>query len=375
MAFARSVSLLCSFAAALLCSTPLIGQAQAAQEGSREQPSSPGAATIVLVGALGEDGALAEVLVEFLGRRQVAVRFLRQPQFRSHDLLAALKDDAVHVFIVPEPGGARLHFRGPTGQRFLLREVQLPSGLDEIGRELLGQIVESSVYALLHTKAGITRQEAQTELERLASQPPRASVAPTPADAIEAAPPPSKTQPSGWEAWSALRYAAEFTGDPGLGHGAGLELGLGLRRGFLVRARAFGERWFPQSVQGSAIGAELVTTRARLVLDLGFELEAGLALLVSVGGGVDRARIEPGYVREPSVVLAEPSHKWQPAARGELRLEIGGGPWQLALAASIESSLRDTHYDMIVGGVATRIAEEWPLRPGAALAFAWRPRF
>jgi hypothetical protein len=375
MSFARSIFLLCSFAAVLLRSPPLLGQSQAEQDSAKRQPSSTAAATIVLVGALGEDGALADVLLEFLRRRQVEVRFVRQPQFHNDELLAARQDDAVQVFVVPSSDGARLYFRGPTGERFLLRKVELPRGLDELGRELLGQIVESSVDALLHTEAGITREEAQTELDKQAPQPPRVSVSQTrPGKAIEAASSPAKAEPSAWEGWLALRYAAELTGDPGLGHGPGLEFGLGMRRTFLVRARVIGERWFPQSIQGAAIGADLLTARARLVLDLGFELDARAALLVSIGGGMDRLRIEPAYAREHAVELAEPSLKWLPAAHAELRLEVGGSSLRLALATSLETSLRDTHYDIVVDGNAVRIAEEWPVRPGASIALAWRPR-
>ena len=374
MFFSRPGSLCCAYAAVLFCSRAALADS-GPENGPGATVTSPAAASIVLVGEMGENEELRELLVEFLERKAVQSRFVRQPEFRRQELLAASKDDSVHVFVVPAAGRARLYFRGPDGQRFLLREVELRNGLDEVGRELIGQIVESSVDALLHSAAGITREEVQSELEKQAPEPAPAPAAPERSEPTERALPAAIAPRSELEAWCALRYAAEFAGDPGLGHGPGLELGIGARRGLLLRGRVFGERWFPQSVQGNTIGADIVATRARLALDLGFELGSAATLILSLGAGADLVRVEPGRARDPSVVPAATSESAVPAARGELRLEFGGDVWQLAFAVSADSSLADTHYDVTAGSTVQRVAEEWAVRPGTAVAIGWRPRF
>jgi hypothetical protein len=96
---------------------------------------------------------------------------------------------------------------------------------------------------------------------------------------------------------------------------------------------------------------------------------------VSLGAGADLVRVEPGPARVQGVMPAAPSESAVPAARGELRLEIGGNAWQLGFAVSADSSLADTHYDVSEGNSVQRVAEEWAVRPGAAVAIGWRPRF
>jgi hypothetical protein len=361
----------------LLCSALAAEEQEPLQTAgvSGAEASSRGAATIVLVGDAANLDELRELLVELLDPTKVAVRFLREHEFRRQALLGASDDDAVHVFIVPAAGRAKLYFRGPGGHRFLLRDVELPHGLDEVGRELVGQIVESSVDALLHGAAGITREQAQSELDRQPSEPTQSSAPRGDLDrAVTAAPRVEQTRPT-WEGWTALRYSATFTGDPGVGHGPGFELGLAARTGVLLRARLIAERWFPRSVEAAAIGADIATTRARLAFDLGLRLGFGATFVLSLGAGADWGHVAPGYVHESNVVPAASSRYRVPGACGELRLEVGSGPWQLALGAAADASLADTHYDVQEGGRLVRVADEWQLRPSAVVALGFRPRF
>jgi hypothetical protein len=352
----------------LLCSPAV------ADEPPRVDDAHDASATIVLIGEAAESDELRELFVELLGRTSAIVRFLQKAEFRRQDLLGASEDDAVHVFVVATQSRAKLYFRGPAGQRFLLREVPLQRGLDELGRELVGQIVASSIDALIHRAAGITREQVQLELDRQSPEhaeapAPHASSEPSPVPASRAAPGPRPP----WEGWTSLRYSATFSGDPGLGHGPGLELGLAARVGVLLRGRLMAERWFARSVETVGIGADIATTRARLAFDLGLGL-GDATLVLSLGAGLDWAKVVPRRAHDSRWELATPSRHRAPGASGELRLEIGGGSWQLALGAVADALLADTHYDVEDHGRLVRVAEEWQLRPGVVVALGVRPR-
>jgi hypothetical protein len=196
----------------------------AAALGSRDASGDETAAsraTIVLVGDTDAGDELVLLLRELLGRQGVDCEFSDMPRFDPDALFA--EDDStakVRVFVrLVDPKRARLYFRGPSGERFLLRTIALPSGLDEVGRELVGQVVESSVVTLLRSSSGLSREEASAEVAREsdASEPPPPRETPPPAK-------PQKPRERAVAFSAMLRYAAEWFGpDLELAHGPGLD--------------------------------------------------------------------------------------------------------------------------------------------------------
>jgi hypothetical protein len=360
-----------------------------------DSPETPtGArAVVVLVGATAQTGDLPGLLTELLGRDGIAVEIVREPTFRAADLLAPGDGGrrSVSVFIeVPSDRVARLSFRGPRAERFLLRELGLRDGLDDVGREAVAQVVESSIDALMSfSLEGMSRDEARATLASAPSPPP------APGTVVDRGPRPAK--PAGtpaapeaagtvvatggargavaaWRGWLAARYSAVYEGpDLGVGHGPGLEAGLE-RSGprVFLRARLVGERRFAQVITSPELDADVQDDVARLLIDLGWAPGAKQALAFGVGFGIDAIAIQPGAARAPDVTPAAATTHVVPVMRTELRYEVGGDAWRAGVVLFADVSLYATHYDLARADTVERLATPWPVRPGAAVVFGWR---
>jgi hypothetical protein len=332
---------------------------------------TPSSAAIVLVGELREGEQLVLLLRELLGRQGVECDFSETARFDPDALFAEGEADGkVRVFVrLADAGRARLYFRGPSGERFLLRTIALPSGLDEVGRELVGQVVESSVVTLLRSSNGLSRDEASAELARETGTPEKPPLPP-------AAPPQEKPEtlraPLTFSV--ALRYAAEWFGpDLELAHGPGLELGVGTRGAVRLRARVSGEWFFDQTLETPELRAEVGTKPLRASVDVGLELAEKQVVTFGIGGGVDLSRVEPSTSRADNVTPSEPQSNVVPVLRPELRYELGTASLVVGASAFVDVSLVHTHYDLLDDGEPVRLGAPWTARPGGALAIgaAW----
>ena len=349
-------------------------------------------ANVVLVGAAARDLELGALLTELLERLNVHVRLTERPSFGPAELLHdPAASGAVHVFVVPGLGGnVGLYFRAPDGERFLLRSVLLRAGFDDVGREQVGQIVETAVVSLLRADPGLTREQAQLALADAVPEPVAAAPAAsrqrevalakpaTPQPAAQASP----AKPAGMslDGWFALRYGATDLGTGlGLAHGPGLELGLGLERGWSLRGRVTLERDFPQTLEASLITADITSLRWRLALDAGLPLTRRQLLLLSLGAGQDRSQVEPSVAGDPNVAPAPGFQSNVPIVHAELRYEVSLARFRLAAALGADTSLARTHYDVTRSTTAEpgpeRVGAPWLVRPSGAIALAFCPRW
>jgi hypothetical protein len=325
-------------------------------------------ATIYLISSDGEHAELRALLAELLERQGIECKLASAPRFDPEALMTEDDDDArVLVFLKLEPERARLYFRGPGGARFLLRRLELSRGLDELGSELIAQVVESSVLALLHSSAGLSRDQASAELAREETSVKGS----TPTPKARPAPRPRSAAPA-LRFGAGVRYAASWGGaELGLAHGPGLELGLRYGSTGFVRAHLSAERWFEQAFRAGAIEAEVQTFALRAGLSLALPLGSSQHLVSALGAGADVRRLEPLRVTAGATTLAAPDTSVLASLRGELRYELALEPLRLAGGALLDVSLVDTHYDFIEGGERKRVVEPWLLRPGVLLGFGW----
>jgi len=355
------------------------------------EPTAPAAmqpaaseAVVVLAGAAGRDPKLRALLSELLERRGVHARISEQNSFGRTQLLhGAAPGNGVLVFIVPGlAGNVGLYFRAPDGERFLLRSVLLRAGFDDVGRELVGQVVETAVASLLHSGDGLTREQAQLALT--SDESATAAAKPHGPERPGQAPPRSRPKPASapshprttttLEGWFALRYGVVALGrELGVAHGPGLELGLGVKRGLLLRGRVTLERDFSQSFETSRIAAELTRVQLRFAADAGLPLTSLQMLLVSLGIGQDRLDVKPTASAGSSVSPAAAFQDQAPVAHLEFRYEASLGRFRVAAALGADASLVETHYDVAYPTERERVVRPWLLRPSASIALAFCP--
>lgn len=365
--------------------SPLLAQESAAPAAtsSKDAPNAE-RAVVVLVGVAANDAELHALLRELLASRGVTAELISQPRFVKDDLLhEAAHDGAVHVFVVPgAAGNVGLYFRHPDGERFLLRNILLRGGLNDVGRELIGQIVETAVAALLHSSDGLTREQTQLAL---AAEPsptlaaPAAAASPTPAAPKPHPSPAEQPQPpprnATLEGWLGLRYGAVVAGASlGVAHGPGLELGVGARHGWLLRGRLTGERDFTQTLTTSQIRADIDSLRWRVAVDAGLALKDSQALLVSLGAGQDRSTVEPKTAPGSAVTPGPKLQDTVPVVHAELRYEVGSGSFRAGGALGVDVALVETHFDVSRSAGPEQVVRPWLVRPTASLGLAFSPR-
>jgi len=332
------------------------------------------AAAIALDTTTVENTELSALLVELLERSGVRVQLTSMARFDPESLFSGGESDhAVRVFIDTSAGPrVRLYFRGPLAKRFLLRELELRGGLDEIGREAVAQVVEASVTALLRTSAGMSREQTRRALAASGGQA-------LPETGAHAEPPPQPTvsvDAHPVSAWFGIRYAAQWSGaDLGGAHGPGAEIGVQWGRAPFARVSVSGERWFSQSVSSPEILATLQTTSVRAGLELGWPLGRRQAGLLGLEAGMDLVGIAPMAPPASPVAPADSRTHVVPMGRATARYELTFEVWRLALTGFVDAAVFATHYDVQRGTSYDRIADPWPLRPGAAVVLAWQPSF
>lgn len=340
-------------------------------------------ATIVIVSNLGGEAELRALLRELLERQHIACEFSEVRSFDPNLLFTApAHDRGVQTFVVLSERGARLYFRGPGGQRFLLRRLALPNGLDEVGRELVAQVVESSTRALLHSNEGLDRAQASREIEREIERErereheheyAESRVLPSPATEPRSTPnrrAPSDDTKTRLTLSLGARYVASYAGSPGgLVHGPGLELGFTHHERWLLRWRASADLLFERTLELDGLVATEQGTALRSAVDFGGPLATGSPWRASLGlgGGVDIVRFVPKRSSGPEWSLASDSTSIVAVLRPELRLELLTPPFMLTLGAWLDVPLTDTHYDVIEGDSRRTIAAPWPIKPGALL--------
>lgn len=263
---------------------------------------------------------------------------------------------------------ARLTLRDRRSDRFVVRRMPLPTGLDEIGREEIGQIVRS---ALLAAEAGpdetLTRADARAEIARWPqlSAPP---AAPPPARETPPQPPFPFIHIDFEEAFGALRAFAPQI--PVVG-----EVGVA---GAIRRPGPFGVRLhasyqLPARYDATPVGVALSAFVFRAALFASRRLGRTVDGRLGAGGGLTRMSFTPQS--EGTAATAGPAGAFWYAtgnifAGADFRL---GAHVVARLTAFLDVLAADVHYDLRQpDGTPRRVLVPHRFQPGLALGITWR---
>lgn len=336
------------------------------------QPEPAPQAVVVLIGEAANHRALSDVIAELLLRQNVQAQVESRDRFDPNVWLDESSSDArSFAFVsVPDAHTAELYFRGPRGQRFMRRELSLRDGLDEVGRELIARVVETSTVALMNTEQGVTREQARAELAKDAAPAP----APPPAPA-EAAPEEQPEPPEPVPLWRVLlgaRALGHWTGDDlGARVAFGLEAGGRTRAGgFWLGARFTAELGVPQALEASGIKANVLSAPLRLGVDAG----TGFGLFLGLSTGFDIVSLDPDRSDDPALTLQRDSIELSAASRAELRYELPlSQALYLAFSALVDVPWRATRFDVEQAGTLKHLATPWRVQPGVAITLGATP--
>jgi hypothetical protein len=319
----------------------------------------------------------ARIVSWFQGQSTVA-RATRSDTLDSAAVLSRSAEPGIRVWIVlRDPSVGRVFFSvvDPNlARRFLVQDVSLPGGLDELGVEQLAQVVYLSAQALWAGSVESTREEVEEGLRR--GEPPSESRVqppfprpPPPIPAPEVPPPPP---PTSMRVEVGSEYELRTQGDEGTGQALGASVGLVWQHDrYASGARFRVDAFVPRDQDAGDV---------HVVLG-GVGLEAGMALAKRVskqlwlsgeaGPGLDVVRFHTGALEVAGLKATSGGLNARPNAYVRLGPRIDLGSVTLAAEALLVVQFLDTHYDVEQGSTRSRVLIPSTVQPGFTLGLSW----
>ncbi len=332
----------------LPCALALVWLLQSAPAQAQDGPHR---IRVILVGRIAEDPSFGDRVKSWFDATRFDVVVETQSHLDANHVLLPNGNAELHVFFVVAKGElARLYFAriSPDSGHvtYLLRDVELSTGLDELGKERMAQVATLSAAALLDGQAQSPRNQIEATLRDSADgSTPRQPVSkPKPSTAP---PPTQKKADNPRSGQSSLRwggglgYGLSPRGDEGLWHGPrgtlelrsqGLEFGL-LLQGFLP-------------VRRNLDGVTLRTLGLSAGLGVGWygELHRTLGVSAMLGPGFDLVAYGSDS-SQAGQTAGQSATELRPALGVMGYLESKRFPLRLLLGASL--ALLRTHYDAV----------------------------
>jgi hypothetical protein len=336
----------------LLASAWLLG----ARSSGAQPAAPPKLVSVTIAGEPQQTQQLQKVLSELLGRLGVSVTYTRSEDVQ---IAAAL---APEVDAPPSLARVWVDLRNPkTGtvyiadqaDRLLARQVPRKSPDDEVAREEVAHIVESTVDALL----------SGGHLGVAADLPP-----PAPPPAPVLLPRRAATQGAnvslGYEAqaWSASRAPV---------HGPFVSIGVfSVRKKLRLGVRLSAQMRFPSEIEQPPVGVRLDHGALRLMPEIEVGLGRSWVMKSGIGAGVDMTYVEPEAAGGGVAQLD--GSRWTATPVARALLGVGYAPASgrsVALLLAGDVDLLGTRYYVDRPDGAVDIFRPWRIRPTIALAF------
>jgi hypothetical protein len=256
---------------------------------------------IVLVGRAGAEGALGERIESWFSP-SATLSITKEQKLFAERVLGPLPTRRVVVWVTERtPREARVYFAvtGDTQEatRYLVRDVPLEAGFDEIGGERVAQVVHSSVTALIEGSVEVAERPEIARVLAAPTEPAKPSLARAAKPIYVPVSPPQKTEPPSPEPdFSPLAgafYRGAYAGDEGFAHGPGMSLGATFDFGeYGLGAVARGQYFVPHTERLDDLDMRLSGFAARLGARGAF-FARPLVLDLELGGGISWVRYDP----------------------------------------------------------------------------------
>jgi hypothetical protein len=322
----------------------------------------------------------------------------------SQRLLAAAPGEVSACVVPLSPERAVVIFASDSTRpsaRYLVREVRLRSGLDDLGLERLASVIHSAFVALREGAEGFERAHVERELREMGLAPVPAgattaastaaplplpiSAASAPAPIVPAAD--DSSAPSSAAARAALLlavgYGARLRGAEGLGHGPSVGAGLELPgAAWPIELWACAQFLVPSRFEAGSFDTSLQTTALRLRAGVAPPLGASYRLQALVGAGADVARIHPlgvdvgadgnGNGDEGAPQPRDAGTQWRGAGELTFGLVRAGQALELAFAAHVMFLFSDVHYSVVTDQGERRLSAPWSVQPSLSVSGRFR---
>jgi hypothetical protein len=354
---------------------------------------------VTLAGGTGHDPVFTDRIASWFDPRRFRVSVRTQAGLDVSRVLAPEREGVIFVWVsLADARRARFYFATVSGRdardgpRYVLRDLPLPGGVDEMGAEHIAEVVFSSVTALLEGQRTHRREEVQRTLEADPSvarrgapssmtapaasipSPPAVRPAPPPSAEVSSSPrqPPVPSPPAVVPASAARRWSLGYTVSPrggeGIWHGPRAGIRVPLRGALAARATILA--MLPADAEMGPVVLHLYGASGALGVAARQSIGAGVTLdwLAALGFGLVRYR--PSVAGDPAIAPAVAATNGRPHALLGLAASPDRLPW-LSVTAEVEIAFVRSHYDVLDGAERRPIRRAWPLAP----VFAVEARF
>lgn len=324
-----------------------------------------------LVGPLSRDATLRDRIQSWFDPNAYEVLLQGATYLDPNQVLAPESGLLVEAWITERSGKSlRLYFASFDAKthktRYLLRDISLERGLDEVAAEELAQTVHLSASALVEGELVTAREQVEESLrEAPAPAPPaatpRAAVSP-PATVAASAPAPPNGAPM-LELHGALGYAAALRGDEGLAHGPRLRGAVrGANLGGFLRLNAV----VPHRVTRSELDLDLYGGAATVAVSYGVALSPTVRLEGFVGPQLELVRYRAAAHANNGFTPVAAATEWRPELTLGAMFSFGRSP-RVVLVPELSVALTDTHYEAARGVVRETVARASRFAPSLGL--------
>jgi len=330
----------------------------------------------------------AKIGAWFLGQTG-AYTSVHQEHFQASELFRA-QAPGVHVFVTrPNADELRIFFVCSDGprQRYLVRDLRLSRGLDEVAMENTAQVVFSATLAVWEGREETTPDDVSAKLAPLAgpAHPPESQApAPPPASprATVARDVAARNERDALRRTSATvarpylvvsaGYALRYRGPGGVAHGPLLGLGIGRRNRREFGARVSGALLLPISVQSQDL--ELRLRGYSLAFEPWLELgrERSLRFVGSLALGMDIVNASPSVASSTGIDPTPPSWQFDPFLAPRVGAYFVLGSLQVGVALDLTVQFLQRHYDIAEAGQQQAWITAWRVQPGLLVQAFWR---
>jgi hypothetical protein len=314
-----------------------------------------------LVGALGRDATLRDRIQSWFDPSQYEVVLQGASYLDPNQVLAPDSGHWVEVWICERGQSLRLYFASfdprANKPRYLLRDIALERGLDEVASEELAQAVHLSASALVEGEVMSSREQVEASLRETPAEAAPALPAAQPRDVVQ------PRRQSVLELGGGIGYGAALRGDEGFAHGPRGRFGLtGPQLGGLVCLNLV----VPHTVTRPELDLKLWGGAALAALSWRTRLASSVTLTAFAGPALElvryRASARSGSGFEPAAAATELRPE---LALGAL-LSFGHAP-RVALVPELKLALTRTHYEAARAGRRETVARASRVAPSLAL--------
>lgn len=313
-----------------------------------------------MVGALARDATLRARIQSWFDPNEYDVLLQEATYLDPNQVLSPESGMRVEAWITERSSGSlRLYFASVDAKtrkaRYLLRDLALERGLDEVASEELAQAVHLSASALVEGELMTAREQVEESLREQAPVPePVVSTRPLRVASVH------RESPA-FVLHGALGYAVALRGDEGLAQGPRVRASLGgAHLGGLVRLNVV----VPHQAERTELDLKLSGGAGLVALTYGAAVTPKLRLDAFAGPALELLRYRAVAHAGSAFQAAESATELRPQIAVGALVGFGSSP-RVVLVPQIEVALKDTHYDVARG----------PLREAVARASRFTPSF